>query len=103
MGKSVAIDRQTHAEGAICELENQHALARARWRGTGRLQVQLLLAATAFNLKRLTSRRGAAAGGLGQGRDGQVVALRATTTPVDDRAEIAACLTTILYGVARPT
>lgn len=103
IGRSVAIDRQTHAEGAICELKNQHALARARWRGTGRLQVQLLLAATAINLKRLTSRRGAADQVIERDQTGQVVALRATTTPNDDRAAIVACLATIRWCLARLT
>jgi transposase len=55
-GVSAAIDRMTHGEGAISELKLQHALQRARCRGTTKLQIQLLLAATAINLKRLTSR-----------------------------------------------
>jgi hypothetical protein len=46
----------THGEGAISELKLRHALDRARCRGTRKLQVQLLLAATAINLKRLLSR-----------------------------------------------
>ena len=52
-GVSLKIDRMTHAEGAIGELKNQHALARIRSRGTRKAQIQLLLAATAINLKRL--------------------------------------------------
>lgn len=59
-GVAVAIDRMTHGEGAISELKLQHALDRARCRGTAKLQVQLLLAATAINLKRLINRPGAA-------------------------------------------
>jgi hypothetical protein len=43
----------THAEGAIAELKNQHALGRMRSRGTPKAQIQLLMAATAVNLKRL--------------------------------------------------
>jgi transposase len=54
VGVSAAIDRMTHGEGAINELKNCHALARARCRGTAKLQIQLLLAATAVNLKRLS-------------------------------------------------
>lgn len=54
-GRGAYIDRQAHAEGAISELKLRHALARARSRGTPRLQIQLLLAATAINLKRLVS------------------------------------------------
>ena len=52
VGRDVAIDRQTHAEGAISELKH-HGLTRARCRGTRKLQLQLLAAATAINLKRL--------------------------------------------------
>ncbi len=52
-GVSVKIDRMTHAEGAISELKHQHALARTRSRGMRKAQIQLLMAATAVNLKRL--------------------------------------------------
>ena len=52
-GVSAAIDRMTHGEGAISELKLRHALDRARCRGTAKLQIQALLAATAINLKRL--------------------------------------------------
>jgi len=52
VGRDTAIDRQTHAEGAIAELKH-HGLGRARCRGTRKLQLQLLIAATAVNLKRL--------------------------------------------------
>jgi transposase len=58
-GVGAAIDRITHGEGAIAELK-RHGVARARCRGTAKLQIQLLLAATAINLKRLTSRPPAA-------------------------------------------
>lgn len=54
-GISAAIDRITHGEGAIAELK-RHGAGRARCRGTAKLQIQLLLAATAINLKRLTTR-----------------------------------------------
>jgi IS5 family transposase len=53
-GRDAAIDRITHGEGAIAELK-RHGSDRARWRGTAKLQIQLLLAATAINLKRLTT------------------------------------------------
>ena len=49
---SNATDRQAHAEGAISELK-RHGAGRARCRGTRLLQLQLLAAATAINLKRL--------------------------------------------------
>lgn len=54
-GVGAAIDRITHGEGAIAELK-RHGAGRARCRGTAKLQIQLLLAATAINLKRLTTR-----------------------------------------------
>ena len=59
-GVEAAIDRQTHGEGAISELKLQHALDRARCRSTAKVHLQLLLAATAINLKRLTRRPEAA-------------------------------------------
>ena len=59
-GIDAAIDRMTHGEGAISELKLQHALGRARRRGTTALQLQALIAATAINLKRLLSCPGAA-------------------------------------------
>jgi transposase len=52
IGRDTAIDRQTHAEGAIAELKH-HGLGRSRCRGTRKTQLQLLAAATAINLKRL--------------------------------------------------
>jgi transposase len=51
-GRDAAFDRQAHAEGAIAELK-RHGAGRARCRGTRLLQLQLLAAATAINLKRL--------------------------------------------------
>lgn len=58
-GRDAAIERITHGEGAIAELK-RHGAGRARCRGTAKLQIQLLLAATAINLKRLTTRPPAA-------------------------------------------
>ena len=58
-GVGAAIDRITHGEGAIAELK-RHGAGRARCRGTRKVQIQLLLAATAINLKRLISRPPAA-------------------------------------------
>jgi transposase len=55
-GVQAATDRQAHGEGAISELKLRHGIGRARRRGTTALQVQLLLAATAVNLKRLAGR-----------------------------------------------
>jgi transposase len=64
-GRDAGIDRQAHAEGAIAELKH-HGLDRARCRGTRKLQLQLLIAATAINLKRLL----AAHHGRGDGQTG---------------------------------
>src|SRR4051812_8888862 len=61
-GRDAAFDRQAHAEGAIAELK-RHGADRARCRGTRLLQLQLLVAATAINLKRLLSADDAAPGG----------------------------------------
>jgi transposase len=61
-GVGAAIDRITHGEGAIAELK-RHGAGRARCRGTAKLQIQLLLAASAINLKRLTSHAPAASNG----------------------------------------
>ena len=52
-GVSATLDRMSDGEGAISELKGCHALHRVRCRGTGRVQIQALLAATAVNLKRL--------------------------------------------------
>jgi transposase len=61
-GRDAAVDRQAHAEGAIAELK-RHGADRARCRGTRLLQLQLLAAATAINLKRLLNAADATAGG----------------------------------------
>lgn len=52
LGVEAKIERMVHAEGAISELK-RHGIGRARSRGTRKLQLQLLAAATAINLKRL--------------------------------------------------
>src|SRR5919202_518885 len=61
-GRDAAVDRQAHAEGAIAELKH-HGADRARCRGTRLVQLQLLAAATAINLKRLLRADNPAAGG----------------------------------------
>ena len=61
-GRDAAFDRQAHAEGAISELK-RHGADRARCRGTRLLQLQLLAAATAINLKRLLTAQDAASRG----------------------------------------
>ena len=60
-GRDAAFDRQAHAEGAISELKH-HGADRARCRGTRLVQLQLLAAATAINLKRLLKADDAADG-----------------------------------------
>ena len=62
-GQDAAFDRQAHAEGSISELK-RHGAGRARCRGTRLLQLQLLAAATAINLKRLITIDPAASQGL---------------------------------------
>lgn len=57
-GIEAKIERMVHAEGAISELK-RHGLDRARSRGTRKLQLQLLAAATAINLKRLLAHQDA--------------------------------------------
>jgi transposase len=57
-GRDAAFDRQAHAEGAISELK-RHGAGRARCRGTRLVQLQLLAAATAINLKRLLNHQDA--------------------------------------------
>jgi hypothetical protein len=61
-GREAALDRQAHAEGAIAELK-RHGLDRARCRGTRKLQLQLVVAATAINLKRLLATQNGQADG----------------------------------------
>jgi transposase len=65
-GRDAAFDRQAHAEGAIAELKH-HGADRARCRGTRLVQLQLLAAATAINLKRLLKADTATAGGQTRG------------------------------------
>jgi hypothetical protein len=48
--------RMADAEGGVAELKNEHGMHRARCRGTSLFHVQLLLASSALNLKRLTAR-----------------------------------------------
>lgn len=62
-GRDGALDRQAHAEGAISELK-RHGADRARCRGTRLVQLQLLAAATAINLKRLLDHTDASQQGL---------------------------------------
>ena len=91
-GRDAACDRQAHAEGAIAELK-RHGADRARSRGTRLLQLQLLAAATAINLKRLLNAADAATGG--QTSD---PATAAATTPT-----LIALLTTTLDEIGRLT
>src|SRR3954466_11459329 len=54
--------RMSDAEGGVAELKNEHAMARARCRGTKLFHVQLLLGCAALNVKRLITRPDAASG-----------------------------------------
>jgi hypothetical protein len=91
-GRDAAFDRQAHAEGAIAELKH-HGADRARCRGTRLLQLQLLAAATAINLKRLLKAHDTAAGG----QTGDPTT-RAATIPA-----LIALLTTTLNEIGRLT
>jgi hypothetical protein len=91
-GRDAAFDRQAHAEGAIAELKH-HGADRARCRGTRLLQLQLLAAATAINLKRLLKAHDTAAGG--QTGD--------PTSPAATIPALIALLTTTLDKIRRLT
>ncbi len=78
VGRDTAIDRQTHAEGAISELK-RHGIDRARCRGTRKLQLQLLAAAIAINLKRLLSAQDARSDGQTGDSDRDLAAITALT------------------------
>ena len=102
VGIGAAVDRITHGEGAISELK-RHGAGRARCRGTAKLQLQLLLAATAINLKRLITRLPAVENTAG-GRDhAHQTAINAPNTESAARRAsiaahlqiIAACLSTL--------
>jgi transposase len=75
-GVGAAIDRITHGEGAISEMK-RHSAGRARCRGTAKVQIQLLLAGTAINLKRLINRLPAADNAADGGKHGQTAAINA--------------------------
>jgi hypothetical protein len=94
-GVGAAIDRITHGEGAISEMK-RHGADRARCRGTRKVQIQLLLAATAINLKRLISRPPAAENAVAGADHGQNAAINALDAEsADRRAAIAAHLLVI--------
>lgn len=76
VGVGAAVDRITHGEGAIAEMK-RHGAGRARCRGTAKVQIQLLLAATAINLKRLISRLPAAENTAAGDQHGQPAAIDA--------------------------
>src|SRR3954454_20402675 len=78
-GRDAAFDRQAHAEGAIAELK-RHGADRARCRGTRLVQLQLLAAATAINLKRLLSAEQAPGGGQTGDPTARAAAITALTT-----------------------
>lgn len=100
-GVSVKIDRMTHAEGAMAELK-RHGLTRARSRGTRKLQLQLLAAATAINLKRLLAHHeGRTAAGAGDKQHQRAPfaapsASQAATPVAGTTLQLAAALLTLL-------
>jgi transposase len=90
-GREAAVDRQAHAEGAIAELKH-HGAARARCRGTRLLQLQLLAAATAINLKRLLNANAAAAGGRTGDPTSSAATIRALTAILTATLDAIGCL-----------
>jgi transposase len=91
-GVGAAIDRITHGEGAISEMK-RHGAGRARCRGTAKVQIQLLLAATAINLKRLINRPPAAENAADGAKHGQTAAINTHDAEnAAHRTEIAAHL-----------
>ena len=78
-GRDAAVDRQAHAEGAISELK-RHGAGRARCRGSRLLQLQLLAAATAINLKRLLAAQDAATGDAADQPTARLAVIYALTT-----------------------
>ena len=95
VGVGAAIDRITHGEGAIAELK-RHGAGRARCRGTAKLQIQLLLAATAINLKRLITRSPGAENAAGGENHADRASISADIKPTDThRADILAHLAII--------
>ena len=94
-GVGAAIDRITHGEGAISEMK-RHGAGRARCRGTAKVQIQLLLAETASNLKRLINRPPAAEHAADGGKHWQTAAIHALDAEnAAQRTEIAAHLQVI--------
>jgi hypothetical protein len=95
-GRDAAFDRQAHAEGTIAELK-RHGAGRARCRGTRLLQLQLLAAATAINLKRLLGHQDA----LGHAQPGDPAARLRTIRWLTDL--LASCLNEIGHLAATDT
>lgn len=93
-GVEAKIDRMVHAEGAIAELK-RHGLTRARGRGTRKLQLQLLAAATAINLKRLLAHSGAPDATNAQDEDRVALSPARASTP-GQRVAIATALLALL-------
>jgi len=55
-GKRLAFLRHTVIEGLFGEAKTFHGMSRAKMRGLERVEIQLLLTATALNLKRLVKK-----------------------------------------------
>lgn len=100
VGVDAAIDRITHGEGAIAEMK-RHGAGRARRRGTAKVQIQLLLAATAINLKRLITRPPAAEQRAAGDTRGQNAAIRAENTVRNAHQRTIAGLLQIIAGCLR--
>jgi transposase len=77
--------RMCDAEGGVAELKNEHGMHRARCRGTSLFHVQLLLASTALNLKRLTAHNIAAEGEVAAPSQGRQITHKARQDASDAR------------------
>ena len=91
--------RMADAEGVIGELKLQHALGRARCRGTPRFHVQLLVGCAAINLKRLATHAPQAANGVAA----MPVSQEAATIPVGFTEHDRRRLTSTPLSLARST
>jgi len=100
-GVDVKIERTVHAEGAIAELK-RHGLGRARSRGTRKLQLQLLAAATAINLKRLLAHEEADGAHDASASRPDLARARQTSARSLIAARMLALLTATLDEISRP-
>jgi hypothetical protein len=93
--------RMCDAEGGVAELKNEHGMDRARCRGTSLFHVQLLLASSALNLKRLAARDLAAEGTAAGPAKAKITALDTSSQAAED-ASTAATVQPAATAAPRP-